>query len=208
MKNLIGNVVRFLFAPKRPSGIANARHLQERGEHVDSIIIREATPADVPAIAQLHVETFNETHAPVFKDGPKYEIREHQWKEIFNSPGNWFCLVIQNERGELVGFAKAHPYTHNDLPDFSGELNKIYLLRKYHRLGLGKKLLCQVAERFLNQGVSSMLLFGEAHNPTNRFYETLGAEKLFAANGEFHGGYGWRDLKQLIANCENNGQGK
>jgi hypothetical protein len=42
-----------------------------------------------------------------------------------------------------------------------------------------------------------MLLFGDAYSPSNRFYEALGAERLFAPSGEFHGGYGWRDLRQL-----------
>jgi hypothetical protein len=26
----------------------------------------------------------------------------------------------------------------------------------------------------------------------------MGAERLYAANGEFHGGYGWRDLHRLL----------
>jgi hypothetical protein len=46
-----------------------------------------------------------------------------------------------------------------------------------------------------------MLLFGEARNPSNGFYEALGAERLFAANGDFHGGYGWRDLRKLASVC-------
>jgi hypothetical protein len=28
-----------------------------------------------------------------------------------------------------------------------------------------------------------------------------GAERLFSAKGEFHGGYGWRDLRELAAKC-------
>lgn len=171
-------------------------------ENTNAMIIREATAEDIPALAHLHVKTFNETHAPVFNDGPTYEIREHQWRQMFNTPArDWFCFVIENEQGELIGFAKGQPYTHDDLP-FSGELNKIYLLKKYHRLGLGRKLLCKVAQRFLEQGTASMLLFGEARNPSNSFYEALGAEKLFAPNGEFHGGYGWKDLRKLVELCE------
>jgi hypothetical protein len=46
-----------------------------------------------------------------------------------------------------------------------------------------------------------MLLFGDAQNPSNGFYEALGAERLYAANGEFHGGYGWRDLQRLASIC-------
>jgi hypothetical protein len=37
---------------------------------------------------------------------------------------------------ELIGFAKGQPYAHLDQPDFAGELNKIYLLRAFHRRGL------------------------------------------------------------------------
>jgi L-amino acid N-acyltransferase YncA len=167
-----------------------------------TILIREATAADVPALARLHVTTFNETHAPVLQNGPTYAVREYQWRQAFQSAdGSCFCFVLQDPDGELIGFAKGQPYAHRDQPDFAGELNKIYLLRAYHRQGLGRRLLGHVARRFLRQGISSMLLFGDARNPSNGFYEALGADRLFAANGEFHGGYGWRDLRQLAAGC-------
>jgi hypothetical protein len=113
----------------------------------DSLVIREATAGDVSALAHLHVTTFNETHAPVLRNGPTYDIRERQWRAAFQAAdGSWFC-------------------------------------------------------RFLSQGISSMLLFGEARNPSNGFYEALGAERLFSAAGEFHGGYGWRDLRRLASIC-------
>jgi L-amino acid N-acyltransferase YncA len=167
-----------------------------------TFIIRDATAADVPALARLHVATFNETHAPVLMDGPTYDLREYQWRQAFESAdGSWFCLVIEATDGQLIGLAKGQRYAHPDQPDFAGEVNKIYLLRKYHRRGLGRWLLGHVARRFLSQGISSMLLFGDARNPSNLFYEGLGAERLFAANGEFHGGYGWRDLHRLVCMC-------
>jgi L-amino acid N-acyltransferase YncA len=169
---------------------------------METFVIREATAADVPALARLHVTTFNETHAPVLKNGPAYEVREYQWRQAFRAADrNWSCFVIEDRNGELIGFAKGQPYAHPDQPDFAGELNKIYLLRAYHRRGLGRRLVGHVARRFLRQGVSSMLLFGDARNPSNGFYEALGAEKLFGANGEFHGGYGWRDLQRLDCVC-------
>ena len=127
---------------------------------------------------------------------------EYQWRQAFQSAdGSWFCFVIEESSGELIGFAKGQRYAHPDQPDFAGELNKIYLLREYHRRGLGRRLLGHVARRFLSQGISTMLLFGDARNPSNGFYETFGADKLFAANGEFHGGYGWRDLRKLASIC-------
>jgi len=49
---------------------------------------------------------------------------------------------------------------------------------------------------------SSTLLFGEVTNPSNGFYEKFGAERLYGQGGEFHGGYGWRDLYSLVANFD------
>jgi hypothetical protein len=47
-----------------------------------------------------------------------------------------------------------------------------------------------------------MLLFGDATNPSNGFYEAFGAERLYGGGGEFNGAYGWRDLQTLIATCD------
>lgn len=48
---------------------------------------------------------------------------------------------------------------------------------------------------------TSMLLFGEAGSAANGFFEALGAERLLTAEGEFHGGYGWRNLAALVQRC-------
>ena len=166
-----------------------------------SFILREATVDDVAALAALHVRTFNETHCGGRSEGPTFELRERQWREMFAEPDGFaFCFVVEGPGGELVGFAKG---TRHDggVPGYAGELNKLYVLRQYHRQGLGKRLVCQVARTFLARGMTSMLLFGESTNPSTGFYEALGAERLYAPSGEFHGGYGWRDLNSLVARC-------
>src|SRR5215831_18765583 len=163
--------------------------------------IRDAHPDDAAALAHLHVQTFNETHRGGRSGGPSYELRERQWREAFAAKvGSWFGLVVENDTGELVGFAKGTLHD-GGVPGFTGELNKIYVLRRCHRQGLGRLLLCHVARRFLDRGITSMLLFGEATNPSNGFYEAFGAERLYSPSGEFHGGYGWRDLQLLVTRC-------
>jgi GNAT superfamily N-acetyltransferase len=153
-------------------------------------VIRDATVADVSALAQLHVTTFVETHGG---PGPTFAVRERQWRETFQRSDDWFCVLIVRPDGALVGFAKGVP--HHEIPEYKGELNKIYILREYHRRGLGRRLLAEVSRRFLTNGISSMLLFGDALSPSNGFYERMGAERLFAPNGDFHGGYGWHDIR-------------
>jgi len=146
---------RFSFAAQHgeASKARNTRLLRARGETVVSLVIRDAAASDIPALARLHVETWNATHS-WWNKGPTYELREHQWRDAFgHADGSWFCLVVERSNSELVGFAKGRLYD-GDLNGFGGELNKIYLLREYHRLGLGRRLVGYVARRFLRQGHS------------------------------------------------------
>jgi GNAT superfamily N-acetyltransferase len=105
----------------------------------------------------------------------------------------WFCFVVENRRGELIGFAQGN---RSDHPEYAGELNKIYLLREYQGVGLGRRLIGVVAHRFLSEGVDSMWLFGDARNPSNKVWLALGAVKTDDDPGV--GNYGWRDLRPLI----------
>ena len=179
---------------KRPSKRANLKLLQQRGETLNSFIIHEATIEDLPALVNLHVKTWNETY-PGFKKPPAYEVREYQWRNQFKvTDGSWFCFVIENNKKELIGFAKGKRNEDN-----TGVIDKIYLLRSYQRLGLGRKLVGQVARRFLSMGVSSISLFGIPQNPSCYFHKSIGGEKLYGDNGEFHGGFIWRDIQTLAS---------
>jgi hypothetical protein len=65
---------------------------------------RDATAADVPALAELHVKTWSATY-PHVAAPPSFALRERQWREIFQSPEGWFCLLVE-DAGRLIGFAK------------------------------------------------------------------------------------------------------
>ena len=201
MSHLSIAIKRFIMDLPRPSKAANMRRLKKQGENAGSFIIREAAEEDIPALAALHVKTWAETYWLTMLP-PTFRIREWQWKDQFQkNDGSWFCFVIENSKKQLIGFAKGKKYSHSDLPDFSGELNKIYILRKYQRLGLGKRLIGYVARKFLSMGINNMVLFGVAENPSCYFHEAMGGEKLFSKKGEFHGGFCWRNLEQLVALC-------
>lgn len=194
-------IKRFVMDLRSPSKAGNIRRLNQRGEKSESFLIREAVTEDVSALAALHVKTWAETYWLTLRP-PTFRTREWQWKDQFKkNDGSWFCFVIENSNKQLIGFAKGKKYSHNDLPEFSGELNKIYLLRQYQRLGLGRRLFCHVARKFLSMGIHNMVLFGVAENPSCHFHEAMGGEKLYSKKGEFHGGYCWRDLQQLASIC-------
>lgn len=190
-------VVRYLLARRRPSKAVNVRLLRQRGESSSSFVFRDATAGDIPALAAVHVTAWSATY-PFVRRPPSFSLREGQWREAFAQPeGTWFCIVIEKAPGELVGFAKGIPNENG-----SGDLNKIYLLTDYQRLGLGRKLVGHVARRFLARGISSMTLSADPANPSCRFYEALGAETARDASGRpCDGAYVWRDLRRLASVC-------
>jgi ribosomal protein S18 acetylase RimI-like enzyme len=177
----------------RPSRRANLRRLRARGESAASLRIREATAADIPALARVHVTAWNATYAPLLATGPGVELRERQWRDAFaKGDAAPFCYVVERPDGTLVGFAQGG---RSDNPEFEGELKKIYLLAEYQRVGLGRRLIGRVARRFVSDGIGSMWLFGDARNPSSRAWLALGAEKTDSDPGI--GNYGWRDLRRL-----------
>ena len=166
-----------------------------RGEDPDAFRIREASATDVPALTWLHVTTWNATYAPLLMKGPSYNVRERQWREVFAKKENgWFCFVVERPDGELVAFAQGR---RSDHPEFGGQLDKIYVLRDYQHMGIGRRLLAEVARRFRSVGVNSMWLFGDARNPSSRVWIRLGARKIDSDPGT--GNYGWHDLAKLAA---------
>lgn len=164
-------------------------------------IIREATAADLPALVPLHLTTWRATYQRILTEDelnvPTYAIRERQWHRNFETTdGSWFSFVVEDATGQLIGFATGRPADH---PEFAGELNKIYLIGAYQRQGLGRRLVGHVTRRFLQRGITTMILFADPRNPSCRFYEALGAEKLEEDGG--YVSYGWRDLRLLASLC-------
>lgn len=182
-----------LAALGRPTRGANLRKLRMRGELLDDLRIREASEDDIPALARLHVTTWNATYAPFGARGPGVGVRQRQWEQAFATrDAAWMCLVIERPDGELVGFAQCN---RSDNPDYAGELRRMHLLRDYQRLGLGRRLIGRVARRFLANGITSMWLSGDARNPSAKAWVALGAVKCDDDPG--NGNYGWKDITAL-----------
>ena len=193
MIRALAPLLRRVHALSRPSGRTNARRLRERGESLDSIVLREAVADDIPALAELHVTTWNATYRTT--EGPTIATRTRQWQEKLAKPDRRdFVLVLEDRTGRLIGFTWGLPYE----GEFDGELSKIFLRWEYHGLGLGRRLLQETARRFLERGMHSFILFAEITNPTLGFYDHMGGERLRNERGRFDGGYAWRDVRTLL----------
>ena len=199
MKNFINSIFRFINGLKRPSKRTNMRRLHESGETIDSFTFRDATENDIPELGKLHAITWAETYN---SKNPNIQLRQYQWQKAFTeeNDGSWFCILVVNKKTALVGFAKGKINKDEHSTQLHGDLNKIYLLSEYQRLGLGKKLFGIVVQRFLSKGVNNMVLFGVPQNPSCAFHEAMGGERLYSEKGTFDGCYHWPDLKKLSIN--------
>lgn len=188
----VADVQRRVNARSRPTGEANARRLRQRGEALDSIVFRDAVTADIPALAELHVTTWNATYNT--SRGPTIETRTAQWNAVFaRKDRRDFVLVLEDRNGRLIGFTWGTP----DGGAFEGQLSKIYLRWEYHGLGLGRRMMEETARRFLDRGMHSFILFAELSNPTLGFYDRMGGERLMNDRGQFDGAFAWRDAGVL-----------
>lgn len=175
------------------------------------MIIREANYDDAPAIARVHVDSWRSTYRGIIPDEylgqQSYEKRESSWHKILKSvPNNSnFTYVAENESGEVIGFANGGLERTKD-PNFHGELNAIYILEKYQRKGIGRKLLWVVAQRLRESNIYSMLVWVLTENPACQFYEALGGLKVNEQQIERAGStlvevaYGWMDTVKLKNN--------
>ena len=193
MRSLVAGLQRWINARSRPSAAENAQTLRQRGESLDSIVFRDAVPADIPALAELHVTTWNATYQTT--SGPTIATRTSQWNQVFaNERRRDFVLVLEDRNGRLIGFTWGKP----NEGEFEGQLSKIYLRWEYHGLGLGRRMMAETARRFLDRGITSFILFAELSNPTLGFYDRMGGERLRGGRGRFDGAYGWRDVRTLL----------
>jgi ribosomal protein S18 acetylase RimI-like enzyme len=169
--------------------------------------IRDATLADVPAIARIHVDSWRATYRGLMPDdllaGLSYERRERQWVQAITAASEGRGCTVVADEGAIVGFADGGR-CQGDW-GYDGELYAIYLAETHQGRGLGKALFLAVAERLAAQGKRSMLIWVLDTNALGRgFYEALGGV-LVGEKTETRGdaslhevSYGWPDLADLL----------
>ena len=175
-----------------------------------TIQIRKAQPSDAAGIAQVHVESWKITYAGILPEEIlarlSHNEREQRWRNILSDPDEKeFVFVAETTEGQLVGFACGGRERHGD-PVYQGEVSAIYLLPRYQRQGIGRKLMAIVAQELLRRGFRAILVWVLAANPSRGFYEALGGCKLYEGVAHVgHGGaypdvaYAWDDIRALLA---------
>jgi ribosomal protein S18 acetylase RimI-like enzyme len=140
--------------------------------------IRRASVEDSPAIARVHVSTWQRTYRGIVAQGYLDQLsvanREQMWAEVFGR-GSWEILVAEI-RDDIVGFI-SFGKSRNDEPAVHdvGEIYAIYVAASHWSTGLGRALWEAALARLHELGFARLSVWVLAANEKAiRFYERMG----------------------------------
>lgn len=171
---------------------------------MNKIVIRNAKKEDAAMIARVHIESWRATYKGIMPDDFLNNLnltsRIEYWnRTLEKATDNVFVAEANNE---VIGFAFAGPPTESN--NYSSELYAIYMLEAYQGMGIGKKLMSQIAIYLLNCGHQSMYLWVASENTSKAFYKKIGGQKfdkkvvnVGGANVE-EDGMAWTNIADLV----------
>jgi len=169
--------------------------------------IRSAITSDAPGLAIVGVDTWRNTYrgimADEYLDNLSYERSETGWRERV-ADDRCFTYVAEDDSGSIVGYAHAGSERDGN-PVYPGELYALYVQKESQGTGIGKELVRVVAERFVKNGIKSMIIWVLAANPSRGFYERLGGQMLKTKTVGIGGrqleeiAYGWTMLDDCVS---------
>lgn len=166
----------------------------------EAVVVREATIADAPGIARVHIDSWRTTYKGIVPqriiDSFTYEAREELWRRALSPDNATFVYVAEDADGQIVGFASGGP-ARQDAPKHESELYAIYLLQEHQGRGIGRQLFDAVVRTLVDRGMRSMAIWVLADNLACGFYEAMGGRKVYERQEEADDvvldeiGYGW-----------------
>jgi ribosomal protein S18 acetylase RimI-like enzyme len=144
--------------------------------------IREATAADVPQMARVHVEGWRSAYRGILPDavldGLSVELRQQMWGERLDDPddGSYF-YVAEDDDGQVVGIIYGVSENAED-PAYPGYIYALYIIPSHHRRGIGRLLLAAAADHLFREGITALCLGVFKGNVAYDFYLRLGGTPL------------------------------
>lgn len=145
----------------------------------DGIVYRIPTTADAAAIARLHVGCWREAYAEIVPvsvlENVDMDDRTARWKAHVSRPGA--TVVLAEAEGVPAGFIHRGVLDEPLAEGADGHINALYILRRFHRRGIGRSLVGKVAADWLARGGKALSVgVLTANRPAVAFYEALGAQ--------------------------------
>ena len=143
--------------------------------------IRKMVKEDSKAVSHVITLAWNETYPGIVPDDflklliENEESRaEKMYREFDDEDTKVLVLEVENN---IAGFVRYGKTNDKEYPS-SGEIFALYILKKYHGLGLGKKLVNEAKLKLRCLGFNSMLIGCLKGNPSNEFYKHIGGKYI------------------------------
>lgn len=174
---------------------------------MSDILFRDVTPDDASVLAHVLVTSIDHAFRGRVPDQclefPEAESAAN-WNKFFSQglPANHVMLIAQTPTGEAIGYIWGGPNTKDSV--HSAELIQISVLPAYHQHGIGRRLVCELAQRLAGQGLYSMRVEVLRVNPNRTFYERIGATYISKHPYDWEGVtlsmcvYGWADTRVFL----------
>lgn len=171
------------------------------------MIIRQANKEDLLSVGKVQVSSNRSTYMGImpedYLNNMSYENKASEWKEkLFSEKSTQFMYVAENDNKNIVAFAAGSLVRTNDL--FEREIYSIYILKEFQHKGIGTLLIKAMVTNFIENNVSSMILWTLQDNPSRLFYEHLGG-KIVDTRLIDRGGkelqqiaYAWEDITRIF----------
>ncbi|WP_273130840.1 GNAT family N-acetyltransferase [Metabacillus sp. HB246100] len=164
--------------------------------------IRSAQLKDVEAISDVHIKSWKQTYTDIVPE--KYlstlsiEEKRQLWTRVIPNGG---VYVVQNDHGDVIGFASGGKERTGTYEQYEGELYAIYLLKQYQGRGIGNKLFQVLVNDLKTKEIQSMVVWVIAENSSRLFYEKMGGVPIDKKEIDIGGvlveeiAFGWTSLK-------------
>src|SRR5207245_5992381 len=168
-------------------------------------MIRPAKLEDAPAIARVHVASWQSTYQGMLPEEFLVSLSEtgyaDRWKRVIGE-GSSRVYVAEHE-GEVVGFASGGRERAGEI-GYTGELYAIYVIDAAQRRGFGRELVRSTVAGLRELGLDDMIIWVLRDNqPARSFYERLGGAYVRAQPITIGSvtleevSYGWRWLDDV-----------
>jgi len=168
-------------------------------------MIRPAKLEDAPAIARVHVASWQSTYQGMLPEEFLESLSEtgyaDRWKRVIGE-GSSRVYVAEHE-GEVVGFASGGRERAGEI-GYTGELYAIYVIDAAQRRGFGRELVRSTVAGLRELGLDDMIIWVLRDNqPARSFYERLGGAYVRAQPITIGSvtleevSYGWRRLDDV-----------
>ena len=136
-------------------------------------ILRYACPEDAEVLGRLHYTCWQETYRGLLPDGCLDKMSPEKSEKIFRATG---CrdLIVAICGGEIIGECGFGASRDGDLEN-CGEIQGIYVLKKFQRRGIGRRLIELALDRIASRGYNKVCLWVlKGNEKAEAFYRAEG----------------------------------